>query len=126
MVFSIIEYAKNKLLLHLAPKDLLIVHNWEKTHLVIDPNIGNVNKFMLLPFPDFDEEVFPFLVSSGRQFISLDNVKKCTIQKFVKAPVWTDGPQTAIFFTKDTVSVKMHFASRMTSRSNMRKYNWHC
>ena len=60
---TILEYALNELLLHVHPTDLLIVKNWMETFLIKDPATGNIEKLMLIPLPNFDQETFPFVLS---------------------------------------------------------------
>ena len=64
-VDSLLEYAPNHLIVTIKPKDLLIVVNWKVTHLIVDFELENIDKFMLKSMPGFDLETFPFIVCSG-------------------------------------------------------------
>ena len=84
-------------------------------------------KFILMKMPNFHEEDFPFLICSGRESLNLVNVKDFSIEIFVKAPVWTDGNQQAVFFEGNVkAGYNMHFASRKITRKNKIEYDWHC
>ena len=54
-VASILEYAKEKLIIHVIQKDFLIIESWKVIKTITDPNDGNTNKFWMLQVPDFDE-----------------------------------------------------------------------
>ena len=126
-VLSLIEYERNKLLVHICPKDLLVIHDWRSVRLIVEPSPGNVSKFLLMKMPTFNVETFPFLICSGRQSLNLVNIKEFSIKILVKAPVWTDGPQQAIFFIpNEQDGYNLNFASRKITRTNKNQYDWHC
>ena len=91
-ILSLIEYEKNKLLVNISPLNLIVIQNWMSVRVIKDPSPGNVSKFTLLQMPGFNEVCFPFLICSGRETLNLVNIKDFSIEVFVKAPVWTDGP----------------------------------
>ena len=73
-----IEYADDRMLVHVAPTDLLIVIGGSVVSCLSDPNPGNHQKYWLEVLPGFDVEKFPFVVVSGCQSFNLVNVKeKC-------------------------------------------------
>ena len=83
-VNSMLEFAQNKLILHLDPTDLLIVHDWIAANKVIkEISPGNDKKYLLRTLPGFDEETYPFVVASGSKTINLINVKENHMQIFV-------------------------------------------
>ena len=41
-VWSLVEVAKERLVIHLADKDILLTKGWEPTQRVIDPDAGNI------------------------------------------------------------------------------------
>ena len=43
-----------------------MIEDWNILHRIIDTESGNDGKHWLGPLPDFHEETFPFIVSSGR------------------------------------------------------------
>ena len=86
--------------------------------------------FWLEPLPGFDEDKFPFVISSGDESLNLINVKDDYHEPLIKAPVWTDGPQQAVLFLLDDENdpkkgFDMHFCSRRTHRKNKYQYEWH-
>ena len=75
VVKSVLEFAPDKLLVHVYPRDLLVVHDWTVTRRILDAAPGNITKNWLCPLPTFHEEDFPFVVSSGYETCNLINVK---------------------------------------------------
>ena len=76
IIRSLVEFSPNKILAHYYPNNLLIIKDWEKVHYIdCSANPGNVDKLCLVPMPGFDEENFPFIVSSGHESLNLINVK---------------------------------------------------
>ena len=64
-IHSVLEYAINKMIVHVAPTDILTVHNWQVVHILQDSAPGNNQKYWLCPLPGFNVNSFPFIVSSG-------------------------------------------------------------
>ena len=92
-ISSLLEFAENKILLHMDPTDLLIVHDWEAVKGIIEePHPGNDQKFFMTTLPGFDIDTFPFVVTSGRKSINLVNVKEGRMQIFVHEPCKCIGP----------------------------------
>ena len=90
-------------------------------------NPGNMQKYWIIPLPGFDEETFPFVVSSGFETLNLINVKTKSGQILVKAQVRNVRSQQAIFFQIDPDSgFIMHFATKYLSEQNKEYHNWHC
>ena len=90
-VLAIYEYANNKMILSLAPNDLLIVKNWESLRTVKAIDSYNGDQYHFLAHPRFDENEFPFIVCSGFAFYTLINVKEFRIEQFIDSPccAWT-------------------------------------
>ena len=84
----------DQLLVHVAPVDLLVIRDWQAVKRITCYSPMNKDKYCLEPLPGFDIEEFPFIVSSGRESISLINVKEGEEknEKLIDSPVWTDGP----------------------------------
>ena len=59
------EFALNKLLVHVAKRDLLVIENYQVVRSIVEPQIGNKMKICMFPLPQFDETHFPFIVCSG-------------------------------------------------------------
>ena len=86
LVSQILEYAPNKLLLHLQPKDLMLVEDWKATKIIKDPRSGNRLKQWLCPMPGFDLEEFPFIICSGTESYNILNLKTYYMQAFIDTP----------------------------------------
>ena len=82
-VYGILEYKPNKIIMTLHPKNLLIVEHWASTRLIQEDHAGNIQKFYIVPFPNFDEDTFPFLVCSGYEYICLINLKDLRTEMLV-------------------------------------------
>ena len=92
-ITSLLEFDLDKILLHMDPTDLLIVHDWEVVSGIIqEPYPGNDQKYLMAALPGFDIETFPFVVVSGRKTINLVNVKEGRMQIFVHEPCKCIGP----------------------------------
>ena len=75
IVRAVLEFAPDKMLLHIRPIDLLVTHNWEVVSRIEDPNVGNTQKFWFCELPNFNAETFPFVLVTGRESFNLLNVK---------------------------------------------------
>ena len=73
-----LEYAENKILLSLST-DMVLLQDWKVVKVFNKLSQGNFNKHQLTPVPEFDEERFPFIVSSGREFFNIINVRDFTM-----------------------------------------------
>ena len=78
-VWSLIEVAKERLVIHLANKDILLTKGWEPTQRVIDPDAGNTEKYHLLPMMDFDAVNFPYVIMSGMSTLNILNVEEASM-----------------------------------------------
>ena len=74
-VYAVLEFAPDKMLLHIKPTDLLVTHNWEVVSRIEDPNVGNIQKEWFCELPNFNEETFPFVLVTGTESFNLLNVK---------------------------------------------------
>ena len=81
----VLEYAKDKMIIHVTSRDLLVVHNWQKIYEIIEGNAGNTMKFWIAPIPGFDEKTFPFLICNGWESYNLINLKDLSMQVLIKA-----------------------------------------
>ena len=79
VVKGILQFSPNKHLIHIYPKDLLLIHDWIVVHKIIDTAPGNITKNWLCEIPGFHEDEFPFVVCSGYETANLINVKTGTI-----------------------------------------------
>ena len=76
LIYEVLEYARNKMVASVSPTDLLVIHDWSIVHRIVDPQPGNVQKYELLRFPNFDLATFPFILCRGHESINLVNVKE--------------------------------------------------
>ena len=97
-VQSMLEYASGKLILTIEPSELLIALNWKPFRIIPALFKSNIEKYFLLPHPEFDENKFPFLVCSGFDYYSLVNIKDFRIEKFIDQPCYFIRSQQAFFF----------------------------
>ena len=74
-VAAVLEFAPDKMLLHIAPTDLLVTHNWKVVSRIDDPNVGNIQKYWFCELPNFNAETFPFVLVTGVESFNLLNVK---------------------------------------------------
>ena len=84
IVNATFEYERGKMIVSLAPTDLLIVEDWNPVKRVMRNSERNINKFCFTPLPGFNAKTYPFIVCSGFEHISLINVKEHFIQVFIK------------------------------------------
>jgi len=73
------------MLVHVTSRNLLVVHNWQVLHEIIEPNVGNTNKYWLSLLPGFDEQKFPFIICSGWETYNLINISNFHMQVLVTA-----------------------------------------
>ena len=97
-VTAIYEFAVNRLIMSIAPRDLLITHNWQVAHIIQDPRAENIGKKWICPLPTFDKDLFPFIVTSGRNEFSLVNLKTHSVQTLIKTKAIYHQSQQAAFF----------------------------
>ena len=70
-----LEYATNKFVVHVLPANLLVVHQNAIIKTIAEPNLNNNEKNLLMLIPDFHEEQFPFIVSTGNETLNLVNIR---------------------------------------------------
>ena len=75
--------------MHLYNTDLLIVYNFEVLHRVVESDLGNNDKFQILPLPGYDPETLPLVVMSGRKSLNILNMKTFAMQPLVQTPLYT-------------------------------------
>ena len=119
-----LEYAPKKMILFARQEHLFIVHNWRVVMLIKDPDIRNISKYSITPFLGFNEETFPFVVTSGESSINIVNVKTMTMDVLVKCATSVLHAQTSVFFDKDEEGVTtMHFA-HTANEDGITRQNW--
>ena len=108
---SILEFANDRLIIHINPNDLLITKDWSVIHRIDDPDKGNTTKYQLALIPSFDETSLPFVLMSGVKSLNIVNVKKFNIQPLVLSPIYTYRGQQAFYLTEDKDGVNLFFAT---------------
>ena len=86
-VYSVLEFAANSMIIHVKPTDLLIAKDWRVIGVIKETESENVEKFMLLPFPSFEAEEFPFILCAGRTSLNIVNVKEFKMQVLVRTAI---------------------------------------
>ena len=97
-VLSILEYVPNKLLVHVEPKDFLLIEDWCVVGMIEDSDRGNIEKNFLSLIYGFDLQTFPFVICSGLETWNLINIKEKTIQILIHTPARYYYGQAGAFF----------------------------
>ena len=79
IVDTCLEYVANKMLLYIDPRDMLLAADGEITKRIVEPDVGNGQKYWFYPLPEFNEDSFPFIISSGYEMFKIVNVKTGTM-----------------------------------------------
>ena len=74
----LIEYAKDKLFITMAPNLIYLVDDWSASNVRIieDTNKDNKLKTFAFPVPNFDIKNRPFIVVCGDKNLTIINVKE--------------------------------------------------
>ena len=72
--------------MHVAAKDLMIIHNWKVIKIIEEPQVGNIQKYWMSPFPGFNLNDFPFVCLSGFESFNILNVNTGSMQILVNTP----------------------------------------
>ena len=73
---GLLEYANEKIIVALNPNTFLFLDNWRSMSYV---QTNDTSLLCMKPHPDFDLQVFPFLVVSGNNHMSVINVNEYTV-----------------------------------------------
>ena len=83
-VEAILEYSPEKMIMTLRPSIFLFVDEWVAIkHLKQEER--NFDQWSLKKLPGFNEDDFPYVVSSGKNYFSLINVKENLVTKFIES-----------------------------------------
>ena len=119
IVWSVYEYAPNCMLISLNnTSDLLLILNLKETKIIPDPETKNYFKYWIAPFPGFNLERFPFLITAGEKNFSLINVNEGRIEKLINATSYPDASMEGAVFRRDGTSTHMNFATFLTRADN--------
>ena len=85
LIETVLEFAKNKMIISLGLISyFLIIEDWLPLRRIHDVDkLSNFEKHYIQPLPEFDDELFPFLVSSGASTFTLINTKTFKMNTFV-------------------------------------------
>ena len=135
LIDSICEISGNRLLMQ-AGLDLLVMSNWQITSKVAMTSGFNLEKSSLLP--DFDFELFPFIVDYGTtgndghsliksHSFNLVNIRSGRVDTLINGSAQNFMPQQAIFLTKcGEGRFTMDFCTvRHNITTNLYEQSWH-
>ena len=125
VIYTILEYAPDKMIVSLKLTNLLIVNKWEPLKMIAKNSMGNIQKYYFDPLPDFDEQKFPFIACSGYEHISLVNVRDMTMQIFVQVPCRSVKSQQAFFFKEEKYGSSLHFCSKQIQEGGKELHMWY-
>ena len=97
-VKAIKEIAEDFLIIHLVRTDLLIINNWEVKHRIKEHDLGNIEKYQMLPFPDFSPDDNPFVITTGAKGFNLVNVSTGSMQRLLNLEMMIRRGQELMFF----------------------------
>ena len=120
----VMEYAPNKFVAHALPASILVVYKQKVIRRIDDPNLKNSEKNLLMLIPDFNEEKFPFILSTGNETLNLVNLHTSKTQALVKWPIYGIGPQQTVLFEKEDYGFSLLFASRKSKQGDL-EFCWH-
>ena len=126
VISFVLEYVKEKMLVHVTSRDILVVHNWQVVNQIHDPNFGNTLKLWLAPLPGFNEETFPFVIASGWQSYNLINVNDLRMEVLIEASGKNARYQPAGVLLEVDSGFDLHFTTQTITDENKRLVNWHC
>ena len=98
--------------------DLLLVQDLKETRIITDPETKNYFKYWITPFPGFNLDTFPFLVTAGEKCFSLVNVREGRIEKLINATSYPDASMEGAFFRREGTTNHMNFATFLTRPDN--------
>ena len=110
-VSQVFEFAKDELIIHLAPTDLLIAKEMQVIARVNDPDAGNHNKYQITMLPSFDADTFPFIALSGAKTLNIMNIKTQMMQPLVDTEVAAYAGQQSFFFKKEKKGFSFQFVT---------------
>jgi hypothetical protein len=117
-VWSLVEVAKDRLVIHLANKDILLTKGWEPTQRVIEPDAGNTGKHHLFPIMDFDAVNFPIVLMSGQRTLNILNIEEASMQPLLKIPTYAWPGSSIAFILREDNGFSLHVARRHMDDEN--------
>ena len=127
---TVLEYAINKFVVQLLPEvdqkaSILVIDGIKTMQKIHDPNQMNEEKNLLLLLPDFKENEFPMIVSTGSQTLNLINLSTGRTQVLIDAPIYGVGPQQTVFFQDEDYGFSLVFATRKYDKEGDLEFGWH-
>ena len=95
-----VQYADNKIIVHIRERDLLIIHDWRVVKLLQEPDDSNTNKYWLKPVPGFHETNFPFIICNGWEHFNIINVRDYSMDRLINASSKTGLSQEGALFVE--------------------------
>ena len=80
-----LQYGKDKILVFVRERDLIIIHNWKVVRVIEEEDESNTNKYWMRPIPGFHEIDFPFIICNGWNHFSIINVRDYKIEPLINA-----------------------------------------
>lgn len=124
-VQSLVEFDKNRLVVSLHPKTILLIDNWQLVGNIIDPDPANWDKCWLAPLPDFNFYTFPFVILSGRISYNLLNVRTGEMQVLFNQSGENYHGQEAGFFLKQPNGFSMDFTTKRRNDKGVNEFSWY-
>ena len=81
-VVSIVEFAEDKIMVHISLKDLLVVINWEVVHRVTVSILFQLEHCLILPEFNYEDN-FAFFLSFGTDRYDLVNVNTGSVEPLI-------------------------------------------
>ena len=106
-----VQYAKDKILVHISERNLLIINNWQVVKFLDEPNDSNTNKYWMKPVPGFHETEFPFIICNGWEHFNIVNVHDYYMEPIINSSSRVGLSQEAALFFETEFGFNMHFAS---------------
>ena len=122
-----LEFAADKMIVHVSSRDLMILHNWQVVKQIIDPVFSNTLKYWIKPLPGFDEEEFPFVVCSGWMTFNIINVREMTMEPLIEFFGKNNRglSQEGAVLVKEDFGFSMYFDTTSTTDSGKKMLSWY-
>ena len=89
------------LLIHVYNLDLLVSQDFQVIRRITDSDLGNIQKFQMLLFPDFNYESNPFVLVTGVNGLNVLNMKTGYMQRLMNLKIYVGPSQEIAFFMKE-------------------------
>ena len=93
-----LQYAMDKVLVHISERDLLIINDWQIVKRLEEPDDSNTKKYWMRPIPGFHETEFPFIICNGWDTFNIVNVHDYYMEPIINCSTRTGLSQEAAVF----------------------------